>query len=223
MTKRIVYLVEIKRFEEEERASYSIEASIVLPILLSVIILFIVIALAILQLISMYYIGVVSAERSAHAWNNSHRDVQSGALLTQQYDSLYGNNTGMAIMHTLFSKSSELYPYTRNMEDAHTPTHIQEEKLQKTIQYLQNKRLNLFSGGVSYQPQLLGSSIISTLKYKKLESITTVTHRAYIAEPVEFLRNYQLIIYYKERLSHHSKGAETKQTGKEIIEKLAVY
>ncbi|MFD2114473.1 TadE/TadG family type IV pilus assembly protein [Paenibacillus yanchengensis] len=222
MIKLIASLIKQKvaRWYRDEKASYTIEAAIILPILFAIILLFIVLALYIFQLINVYYVTSVAADRTAHIWNNSNREWQSGILFEPEYDSLYSKLSSSSVVQQLFSMVDNHAHYVRTLADTGNVTNVQEMKLQKAVDWLSLLPLSVYSGKLSYEPQMFTSYITSELQYQKHDRLAAISRQIVVVDPVEFLRNYQLIGYYKQRLSHPSDGLEMQQNGSETIDSL---
>lgn len=76
-------------FLREERASFALETALVIPVILFVLLAVLVLCLYFYSQASLYALASVTAERTAYSWDNSGRNVKTGAFTSYTWDGLY--------------------------------------------------------------------------------------------------------------------------------------
>ncbi|MEF2243561.1 MULTISPECIES: hypothetical protein [unclassified Paenibacillus] len=201
----------------EERGSYSIEAALVVPLLLGIILLFIAAGSYMYQTVAAYYSVATAAERAAFGWDNSNRDYYSGILLEPQYDPLYSKLAANGVLGALFQWSG-IGPKQQVAIPAYeTAEHnsLADKKLQRAASWLSEKGLGL-SGEIEHDQQILSPAIKVTVNKKARGSIESYAQRAVIVDPTEFIRNVHLFAYYTNKLKQSRKEKEQDWSDKNV-------
>jgi len=211
MTKRTVFLISKVRDRcwREERGSYSIEAALVVPIMLAIILFFILAGSYIYQTVVSYFAVTVSAERTAFSWDNSNRDYRSGILLEPNYDPLYSKLFANGVLGALFEWSGITQPQVRAFpsNEAALENSLNGRKLQNAANWLSRKELGL-AGTVQHNQHLLLPSIEIKADKKARGSIESYSSHAVIVDPIEFIRNVQLFHYFRKKLKLNSNNEQ---------------
>ncbi|MGV2786922.1 pilus assembly protein, partial [Clostridium perfringens] len=87
---------------KDESGSFTVEASLVLPIVLMVTVLLLFLCLYIYQQSMLVQASAAASERTAFSWDNSHKIAATGSVEQGQYDSLYWRLTDDHVLGTLF-------------------------------------------------------------------------------------------------------------------------
>ncbi len=86
---------------KDERGSFTIEASLLLPIVMFITMLLLFFCLYSYQQSMLLQVASASTERAAYNWDNSHKEV-SGSFVTGEFDSLYWRIGEDALLSSLF-------------------------------------------------------------------------------------------------------------------------
>ena len=86
---RVRFVALAKKLSRESRGSFTIEASLVFPVVLLATVAFVFFSLYIYAKGSLYQAAAVTADRAAFAWDNSHKDPLTGAFAVNEQDGLY--------------------------------------------------------------------------------------------------------------------------------------
>lgn len=73
----------------EDRGSFSVEASVVFPVVLLASLALIFFSLYIYEKGLLYHVAAVTADRAAYTWDNTHKDPVTGAFSASEQDGLY--------------------------------------------------------------------------------------------------------------------------------------
>lgn len=212
---------------KQERGSFTLESTIVFPILLALILFFIVFGMLIYQKAVLYYAGSVTAERAAFSWDNSHRDPRSGLLPVAQYDGLYRRIGADGALASLFglngegADAAEELPIKAADESGDTRagqgSKLAHRKILKSAQWLSDAGA-YYEGQISYVHGMFKKKIEVQLK-QPLELLpaeqwgeqreTSATAAAVIVDPIEFIRSVDLLRYYTLRFTRDDNGASS--------------
>ena len=99
------YQVNLKLFgrnmRRHEHGSFTIEASLVFPIIFILMLIFLFFSIVVYQRVTIYYVASQAAERVAFTWNNSYKDPITGDFLSGNNDGLYWRLTNDNILDVL--------------------------------------------------------------------------------------------------------------------------
>ncbi|MBP2114136.1 TadE/TadG family type IV pilus assembly protein [Paenibacillus silagei] len=199
----------------EDEGSFTIEASLLLPMLMGITMVLLFFSLYSYQKSMLLQIASATAERAAYNWENSNRTV-SGEFQTGNVDPLYWRIDEDGLLASLFGSGAE------NGSTAITLPGNAEEggplpvvKLRRASQMVPAG----LKGEMSYVYGLTGRRISTELKkvlhLPVLDNLLAdraapeVYARSYVTEPVEFIRTVDLMRYYG------SKFKQDSSTGKE--------
>jgi hypothetical protein len=241
MTKRIkfsanwhvnVLQIKYKLFQwlRKEQGSFTLESSVVLPLLLGLILLFVLFGMYMYQKVIVYYAASVTAERTAYSWDNSFRQARTGMLADDRHDGLYWRMSEDKMLASLFEMKEEvpsaavtlpLEPSGATEDDP-----LSERKMKQAALWLGKAGL-AYEGQMSYERGALKKSIevklktpLSTESAEKswLRREPKSVSSAIVVEPVEFIRSVDLVRYYYAKFANASSGStEAKsQAGKAL-------
>lgn len=186
----------------DEEGSFTVEASMLLPILMFITMLLLFFCLYTYQKSMLLQIASAVTERAAYNWNNSHKETE-GTFAAGEYDSLYwriGEDGLLASLFGLAAKDggSGITLPAASAGDGNLP----ETKLMQSAGMIP---ANL-SGQVSYTYSLASRKVSAELKQMLqlpvLDGILAdqanpeVKAQSVVAEPVEFIRTIDLMRYY---------------------------
>lgn len=189
------------------RGSFTLEASLVLPVIFIAILMLLFFCLYLYQNAFLAHSAAIAADRASYVWDNSFRDPKTGAVTSSKADSLYWRLTSDTMLQSIFSlgssgTSSEAastlqLPSTKGEGSNSLPM----QKLQRVASQLPTG----FSGEMIYQNKLLIRKIdvslqrlVSLIPLDKIigDSTQIGFSSSYIVEPVEFIRTVELGRYY---------------------------
>ncbi|MCD1260380.1 pilus assembly protein [Paenibacillus athensensis] len=218
----------IKRLWSNQKGSFTIEASLVFPIVFLVTILLIFLSLYIYQKSTLYYFADLTAKRAAWSWDNSYKDAatgkfnpyekDSGTGQQRQNDGLYWRFSDFNMLDVLtfrFSQAVQPQAITISSGDRSKPareSNLTTYKLQRAASLLPPG----FSGTMSYENVFYKRKIKVHLEnpLKMPGFITVWFHKelveadasAFVTEPAEFIRNVDFSIYAGKKMATTAKS-----------------
>ncbi|MEK4330637.1 TadE family protein [Paenibacillus sp. FSL R7-0312] len=205
---------------QEEEGSFTIEASLLLPIIMCITMLLLFFSLYSYQKSMLLQVGSAATERAAYNWENSNRAV-NGEFAAGNYDPLYWRISEDGLLGSLFGKSAQNGSTAIALPgEAEGGGELPVVKLRQASKIVP---LNL-TGELSYTYGFTGRKISAELK-KVLrlpvldelladEAVPEVSASSYVTEPVEFIRTVDLMRYYGSKFKNHSSGSK-EDTGME--------
>lgn len=217
-----------------DEGSFTVEASLLLPILMGITMLLLFFSLYSYQKSMLLQIASASAERAAYNWENSNR-ATDGSFSTGAYDPLYWRIREDGLLSSLFGAGAksgstviELPGESEAMEEG---GQLPAVKLRQAAGMVPAG----LAGEMSYSYSLTGRRVSAELK-KVLrlpvldnlladQAMPDVYARSSVTEPVEFIRTVDLMRYYGARFQGGPPGSEA-DTGIErkkaatVLEKL---
>ncbi|PJN57233.1 hypothetical protein PAEVO_39610 [Paenibacillus sp. GM2FR] len=210
---------------KDETGSFTVEASLVLPIVLMVTVLLLFLCLYIYQQSMLVQASAAASERTAYSWDNSHKFAATGSVEQGQYDSLYWRLTEDNVVGTLFglvggdSTRSITLPQGE-AEGGKLP----ELKLSKGGTAVPAS----MAGEMRYTNQLLIRKVTTSLN----EQVTLtplsrilddggqikVSAQSIVVDPVEFIRSVDLMRYYGSKFQGGRNGTDKAAAG-EVLQK----
>ncbi|CAM4484168.1 hypothetical protein FHS16_004965 [Paenibacillus endophyticus] len=213
-----------------EQGSFTLEATIVFPMLLGLILLFILFGMYMYQKVVLYYAASSTAERAAFSWDNSFRMARSGMLSEPVYDGLYWRIGDDEMLSSLFSIGSVGSPASVGLPvegKADTVNgDLYDRKLVKSAQWMGEASLT-YEGQMIYSRAVLKRMVEVKLKspfsngraassWWRREPKTVAS--ASITDPVEFIRSIDLTRYYSARFANRAGGAgQAKQQAGKVL------
>ncbi len=209
----------VKGFMKSKEGSFTIEASLVFPIIFLLVLSMIFISMYIYQKASLYYIASCTADRIAFNWNNSYKDFSTGEVAFGKYeDSLYWRLTDDRLLDSLLVLTNDYKPIEVNINDNNSiGDSLPENKLINNAGYLPNG----VNGKIIYhnyvqreiivelESQIKIPIFIANLVGDKINARAEST----ITEPVEFIRTIDFVRRYSHILE------ENKDKVKDILSK----
>ncbi|QYR20673.1 pilus assembly protein [Paenibacillus sp. sptzw28] len=214
-----------------EEGSFTLEASMVFPVIFVALIAMVMFSMYMYQKVVIYYAASISAERSAFQWNNSKRDAMSGIGITGEYDGLYWRMSGNGALQSLFGygdaagDSGGLSVAVggtgsgRNSEESSSLPVVKISKIGARIP-------QPFEGEINYSYGLMEKRIevklrqpisIPILEKTLGRSEPSSISRASIVDPVELIRNVDLVRYYTAKINRNPGGAAKRQQAAQVL------
>jgi hypothetical protein len=210
---------------KDETGSFTVEASLVLPIVLMVTVLLLFLCLYIYQQSMLVQASAAASERTAYSWDNSHKFAATGFVEQGQYDSLYWRLTDDNVVRTLFGLAGG--DSTRSItlpqgeaEGGKLPEH----KMSKGGTAVPAS----MAGEMRYTNQLLIRKVTTSLNEQvsltPLSRILDdggqikVSAQSIVVDPVEFIRSVDLMRYYGSKFQGGRNGTDKAAAG-EVLQK----
>lgn len=219
---------------KKEQGSFTLESTIVFPMLMGLILLFILFGMYMYQKVVLYYAASATAERTAFGWDNSFREARSGMLITPEYDGLYWRIGEDKLLSSLFgtgggkaAAAAVALPLTSPEESGKND--LSGRKMEQSAQWLGQAGLK-YKGQISYSGGVLKREIEVRLKAPLsvraalnswLPREPKTVSAAAVVDPVEFIRSVDLVRYYAMKFANRTGGA--RQSRSQAGQALAPY
>ncbi|GAB6988215.1 hypothetical protein JCM16418A_02650 [Paenibacillus pini] len=195
-----------------------------MPIVLFITMILMFFGVYIYQQSMLHQMASVTAERSAYSWDNSHKDAVSGQYAKGQYDSLYWRVTDDHLLGTLFG-----WAVSTNQELVALPTSIGESgslsssKLRGSASVVTGS----IEGSMTYKNSVIQRNIIVNLNkgislpiFQTKDDARLVTQsKALVVDPVEFIRNIDLMRYYGSKFKGDGGNTTDQASASSILRK----
>ncbi|NGP44451.1 pilus assembly protein [Bacillaceae bacterium SIJ1] len=197
-----------KSFLKDEKGSFTLEASLVFPIIFLSVIAMLILSLYVYERVVLYQRASVAAERVAYVWDNSNKHPETGAFDIGERDGLYWRLTSDQVLELLFDAFGDGGAQT-SIQIGQSGGGLIEQKLGKhattvfrdgttgTVEYsnhLYEKKVTVKLEKTLRMPELLGNLLDGNLQ---AEASATIT------DPVEFMRTSDLMATYAQRIASH--------------------
>lgn len=204
-----LWLTAIKRFRRNQSGSFTIEASLLFPILLILTVCLIFFSLVIYQKAVLYQRAHLIAGRMAYVWDNSRKDIGSGAFARGSYTTDIDNGDGL---YWRLTSNNFLEKFGLDLGFGGGNGLIQKKLNRSSAAFL--------PGGtdrqIRFDNNLTGGEIVVTLdsplrlpaSIEELFGVRRVTARASsnVTEPAEFIRTTDLVVTYVKQLINICNG-----------------
>lgn len=196
--------------------SFTIEASLLLPMIMFITLLLLFFSLYSYQKSMLLHVGSAAAERAAYNWDNSYKDAM-GTFSKEQYDSLYWRIGEDHLLGSLFGQGPEYDSVRVELPDQNggraASASLPEKKLGQSAAMVPTN----MSGAIKYIPGISGRKVTTKLEHlldlPVLDEILAdggvpvVEAQSLVVEPAEFIRTVDLLRYYGAKLK--GKGGES--------------
>ncbi|GMK39351.1 hypothetical protein PCCS19_24050 [Paenibacillus sp. CCS19] len=210
-----------------ESGSFTLEATLVFPILLMIVVIVILFVCYIYEKAVLYGAASVTSEQTAFLWDNSYRNIRTGLAGEGEYDGLYWRVKDDELVKSLFGigeagEADAMTPIGGDTSSsgsgsaANGTRSLVETKLSRTTQHLEGV---LF--GENRYTRKLTSRFVETALRTPLDS--NVLRRfdehyeqaskasSIIVDPAEFIRTVDLVRYYASKLGSNGNGSTNKK------------
>lgn len=205
----------LKSIIRDNQGSFTIESTIVMPIVMLSIVMILMLCLYLYQSAMLVQASAITSERAAYSWNNRYKMPQTGSFNADQTEELYWRLTEDQLVASLFSGVGD----GEASETIDVPGVVGES-------------LGSIKMAKAAEPLPAGMDGTMTSKRGLLHPITTVLYTplelapiqriagdrmggsqySTVVEPVEFIRNIELVRYYAgkfkadQTVPNHEKG-----------------
>lgn len=216
---------------KKDEGSFTVEASLLLPIIMGIIMLLLFFSLYTYQKSMLLQIASAATERAAYNWENSNR-ATDGAFQAGNYDPLYWRIGEDGLLSSLFGAGAEDGSSAIMLPgDANGGGALPAVKLNRAAQMVPGG----LQGEMRYAYGLTGRRI--SMELKRMLRLPVLDHvladgaspdvlaRSFVTEPVEFIRTVDLMRYYGAKFKQGSTGAKEgsgmrKKDAAHMLEKL---
>ncbi|WP_025678156.1 TadE/TadG family type IV pilus assembly protein [Paenibacillus massiliensis] len=199
----------------DEEGSFSLEASLVFPIIMLIIFILLFFCLYLYQKSILIQVAATASERAAYSWDNSYKLPTNGAVEEGKRDPLYWRMTDDAMIGALFGWAGADTRQAVAIPGMSTGQGLPQKKMSqasgaiptgmKGQQYYENflmiRRVTTELSKMIHLPllsQVLEGDRLSTASY------------AGVVDPVEYIRTIELIRYYGPKFKGTGQGIPLK-------------
>ncbi|WP_025689027.1 TadE family protein [Paenibacillus zanthoxyli] len=204
-----------------EEGSFTVEAAMVLPIIMCVTMLLLFFCLYSYQKSMLLQVASSATERAAYNWDNSHK-ARDGSFSQGEYDSLYWRIGDDHLLGSLFGigesgGAAAIQLPSGGMQEDNLPS----AKLGKSAVRIPNNMPGEMSYSYTFTGRKVNAKLRRMLHLPVLDDILSdgaqpkVTAQSLVAEPVEFIRTVDLMRYYGAKFRGKSANNEPKQAMKQ--------
>ncbi len=183
----------------DTHASFTVEATIVMPIVFICVVLILLLCLYLYQSAMLVQASAITSERAAYSWNNHYKEARTGSFAQDQTEELYWRLTEDQLLSAVFSR-------------------LGGDEAAETIRIPGEAGGSLTATKMANAAKELPAGMDGTMTSKRglLHPITSVLHTplklapiqrlagdrmggsqySTVVEPTEFIRNIELIRYY---------------------------
>ncbi|MFD1886007.1 TadE/TadG family type IV pilus assembly protein [Paenibacillus wenxiniae] len=190
-----------QKFWRSTRGSFTIEASIVFPIILFTTLLLLFFCMYLYQNTMLKQAASKTSERAAYSWDNSYKDPSTGAFAEGENDGLYWRLTQDEMLSKLFGWGDAASGAEVSIP-AGSGGSLPQTKLSAAASWVPGE----MSGTIKYGNGMLVRSVETHLSrpisFPALERTlkkplhSEIGAGSVIVEPVEYIRNIELMRYY---------------------------
>lgn len=212
------------KFKSNE-GSFTLEASLVMPIVLMVTIMLMFFCMYIYQQSILQQVASAAVERSAYSWDNSYKETSSGAFQQGQYDSLYWRLTDDQMLSAMFGWAGTKNKQSVSLPEGDSSGALPATKLSKVSKLATGN----IQGEITYQNALLlrkvSTELDQLINLPLLEQILSggseleASAQSIIVEPVEFIRTVELMRYYAAKFKGSEGSTTDKGNASEVLKK----
>lgn len=184
----------------KEEGSFTIEASLVFPIILFILILLLFFTMYMYQKVFLNQHAYAAAERAAYSWDNSHKQAMTGEYMAGEQDPLYWRLTDDRLLGVMFGWAGADNEVTVSLPGGGDT--LSEKKLAQASAGMPSA----MKGSMTYQNALIQRKVTT-----RLEQVISLPLPSFlfdagnraitqgssaVVEPVEFIRTVDLARYY---------------------------
>ncbi|ETT56599.1 TadE/TadG family type IV pilus assembly protein [Paenibacillus sp. FSL H8-0457] len=216
----------LQRRWKDETGSFTVEASLVLPIVLMLTVLLLFLCLYIYQQSMLVQASAAASERTAYSWDNSHKIAATGSVEQGRHDALYWRLTDDNVVGTLFGLAGgdSTMSIALPQGEAESGGKLPELKMSKGSTAVPFS----MAGEMRYTNQLLIRKVTTSLNEQvSLTPISRmlddggqikVNSQSIVVDPVEFIRTVDLMRYYGSKFQGGRNGTDKAAAG-EVLQK----
>jgi len=202
---------------QKSEGSFTVEASLVLPIVLFVTMMLVFFCLYVYQQSFLHQTASAVAERAAYSWDNSHKQAATGQVEKGQYDSLYWRLSEDGMLGALFGWSGA----AKNTETVQLPGKDGGGGALPVVKMSQSGSMvpPEMKGQISYKNTIVQRKVtVDLTRMLVLPPLDTLLKggsdaiafaNSAIVEPAEFIRTVDLMRYYASKFKGKGESGST--------------
>ncbi|CAI6082387.1 hypothetical protein PAECIP112173_03546 [Paenibacillus sp. JJ-100] len=205
-----------RNFKKEE-GSFTVEASLVFPVVLFTLVLLLFFTMYMYQKTFLNQHAYAASERAAYSWDNSKKQAMTGEYAAGEYDHLYWRLTDDRLLGALFGWAG-----ADNEVSISVPSGEGGSLSEKKLVQASSQMPSAMKGTMTYQNTLIQRKVTTHLEQVislplpmfLFDSGNRVLTRgsSAVVEPVEFIRTVDLIRYYGAKFKGKGGKAATSAT-----------
>ncbi|WP_246187859.1 TadE family protein [Paenibacillus tengchongensis] len=195
----------------DDEGSFTVEASMLLPILMGITLLLLFFGLYTYQRSMLLQVASLASERTSYNWDNSNK-APDGSFAPGESDSLYWRLADDRLVASLFGTSSGASEAKATLPVQNETGNLVKMKLRKGTAAVPAN----MPGEVQYQYGLTGRSVGVSLRrmlnLPVLDGLLSdgadpgVAARSAVAEPAEFIRTVELMRYFGAKFQRNPQS-----------------
>ncbi|RXZ84748.1 pilus assembly protein [Paenibacillaceae bacterium] len=209
---------------KREEGSFTLESSLVFPLLFAGTLAMIFMAMYVYQQVTLYHIASTTAERTAFAWDNSYRDGTSGQASPGKYDGLYWRMKDDEMLESLFGIIADQSPTVLSIPSVANGEQggLTTRKMLTFSPWIPSA----YQGDMTFKRTALQRAVhvglhnpIVILPIERFIYRSEPAGRAYagVVDPVEFIRNVDLARYYLGKIGNKPEAADSRKKASSIL------
>lgn len=204
----------VVRFRRDARGSVTLDATLTFPIILFLTFMLLFFAIYIAQGAIVYYSASVAGERAAFNWNNSAKELRTGAYPEGSFDGLYWRMLEDGMLAGLFGTSTREEAGVK-FGSADSERAEGDSLARTKLQAASEPLAYALDGQMSYTNKLLERQVVTVadssavpdpLRGFRPESRLSASSSAVVVEPAEFIRSFDLVRYYTAKMKEAKDG-----------------
>ncbi|WP_343045079.1 TadE family protein [Paenibacillus lemnae] len=207
-----------------QEGNFTIEASLVLPIVLITVSLLLFMCLYLYQKSFLLQASSAVSERSSFIWDNSHKEAVSGSVVPGLYDGLYWRLTDDHLISGLFGLNNGKGGNSLQLPGgSFSEGDLAQVKMSKAALAVPSG----MNGEMRYDHQLFIRRVYTQLSWPQVISpldraipggmkLTTLS-QSVIVDPVEFIRTVELMRYYGSKFSKSGSGGTNPAAASKVL------
>ncbi|WP_379154994.1 TadE/TadG family type IV pilus assembly protein [Paenibacillus sp. sgz5001063] len=198
----------------KDEGSFTIEASLLLPIIMCITMLLLFFCLYSYQKSMLLQVASAATERAAYNWDNSRKETK-GSYAIGEYDSLYWRIGDDDLLSSLFGIDAPNGGASITLPAAGEEGALPVVKLTHASAMIPAN----MPGEMNYAYSLTGRKVSAELKRMlnlpvldeilSDKAVPVVQARSVVAEPVEFIRTIDLMRYYGAKFKGNTENAKS--------------
>lgn len=196
-----------------DQGSFTIEASILLPLVMFITMLLLFFCLYSYQKSMLLQVASVVTERAAYNWDNSHKEI-SGSYAAGEHDSLYWRIGDDALLASLFGGEAGSGGVSIELPGkASDESDLPELKLSHSSAMIPDNMPGNMNYAYSLTGRRVSAELSRLLNLPVLDEVLTdkasptVKAQSIITEPVEFIRTVDLMRYFGAKFKGDTEGS----------------
>ncbi len=201
------------RLRLDSAGSASLEAAMVFPVILLSTFLILFFALYVGQKAIVYYGASVAGERAAFNWSNSAKELRTGAYPEGSHDGLYWRMLDDGLLGSLFGTAS-----SENGAESGDPageSSADDSLTGRKLRTAADSMASSAEGSLIYENKYLVRRIRTEavlpavpepLRAFRGTNVISAEPSAIVVEPAEFIRSFDLVRYYAEKMKSRGDG-----------------